>query len=53
MTVTDKKLGFLTIAIIILLGILLIIATGKLFVVPIRPGYNPTECSRTYDNREQ
>ncbi len=38
MTVTDKKLGFLTIAIIILLGILLIIATGKLFVVPIGPG---------------
>ncbi|MFZ1128492.1 hypothetical protein [Methanoregula sp.] len=43
MTVTDKKLGFLTIAIIILLGILLIIATGKLFVVPIGPGVPPPE----------
>ncbi|MDD1702347.1 MAG: hypothetical protein LUQ31_05145 [Methanoregula sp.] len=43
MTVTNRKLGILTLAIIIILGILLIIATGKLFVVPIGPGVPPSE----------
>ena len=51
MTVTDKKLGFLTIAIIILLGILLIIATGKPFVVPIGPVTPAGISARNYDNR--
>lgn len=43
MTVKDKKLSLLTLAIIILLGIVFLIATGKLFVVPIGPGVPPLE----------